>query len=112
MSRPLVAVVQLALILPAALFLLAVSARGAGLLEFEPSQIAQAIVTWYSGRVWTLWILLLALPISAFLMGGTTLAGGPPPSPAAGHSATVAVAAATIAAGVILAVVILHMLAN
>jgi hypothetical protein len=104
--------VQLALIVPAALFLLAVFARGVGPLESEPAQIAQSIVTWYSGRVWTLWVLLLALPIGAFLIGGATLAGGRQPSAAAGHGATGAVAVATIAAGAILAVVILHMLAN
>ncbi len=111
MSRPFAAVVQLALIVPAALFLLAVFVRGVEPLASEPAQTAQAIVTWYSGRVWTLWVLLLALPIGAFVIGGATLAGGRG-SAAAGRGATGAVAAATIAAGAILAVVVLHMLAN
>jgi hypothetical protein len=111
-SRPFAAAVQLALIAPAAVFLLAVAVRAIGPLESEPAQTAQAIVTWYSGRVWTLWVLLLALPMGAFVIGGATLAGGRPPSAAAGHGAAGAVAVATIAAGAILAVVILHMLAN
>jgi len=103
--------VQLALIVPAALFLLAVFARGVGPLESEPAQTAQAIVSWYSGRVWTLWVLLLALPIGAFLIGGAALlARGRSTVPR--RAMTGAVAAATIAAGVILAVVVLHMLAN
>ena len=112
MSRHFAAVVQLALIVPAALFLLAVLARGVGPLESGPAQTAQAIVTWYSGRIWTLWLLLLALPIAAFLIGGATLAGGRQPSAAAGRGATGTVAAATIVAAVILAIVVLHMLAN
>ncbi len=112
MSRPFAAVVQLALIVPAALFLLAVFVRGVEPLASEPAQTAQAIVTWYSGRVWTLWVLLLALPIGAFVIGGATLAGGRQASAAAGRGATGAVAAATIVAGAILAVVVLHMLAN
>ena len=112
MSRPFAATVQLALIVPAALFLLAVFARGVGPIESDSAQTAQAIVTWYSSRLWTLWVLLLALPIGAFVIGGATLAGGRQPSAAVGRGATGAVATATIAAGAILAVVVLHMLAN
>jgi hypothetical protein len=102
-------VVQFVLIAPAALFLLAVFARGVGALDSGP---AQTIVTWYSTRIWTLWVLLLALPIGVLLIGGATLLGGHQPSAVAGRGATGSVAVATIAAGVILAVVILHMLAN
>ena len=109
MSRHFAAVVQLVLVVPAALFLLAVLARGVWPLESEP---AQTIVMWYSGRVWTLWVLLLALPMGAFVIGGATLAGGRQPSAAVGRGATGAVAVATIMAGAILAVVVLHMLAN
>lgn len=112
MSRPFAAVVQFALIVPAGLFLLAVVARGVEPLESGQAQIAQTIVTWYAVRIWTLWVLLLALPAGAFVIGGATLAGGRRAPAAAGHGATVAVAAVTIVAGAILAAVVLHMLAN
>jgi hypothetical protein len=59
-----------------------------------------------------LWVLLLALPMGAFLIGGAALLRAREPSTLARRAATSPVAAATIAAGAILAVVILHMLAN
>jgi len=112
MSRPFALIVQLALIVPAALFLLAVSTRGLGSLGGELAQIAQAIVTWYSARIWTLWVLLLALPICAFLIGGVALVGAHEPPTVTTRAMTGRIVAATTAAGAILAVVVLHMLAN
>jgi hypothetical protein len=108
-SRPLTAALQFALIAPAAVFLLAVLARSVGPPE---SEAAQTVVMWYSSRLWTLWVLLLALPISALLIGGATSVGGRQSLAGAGYGAKGAIAVATIAAGVILAVVVLHMLAN
>jgi heme/copper-type cytochrome/quinol oxidase subunit 2 len=64
MDRRIIAATQLVLIFPAALFLTAVVAR-----HLQPLQFAQEIVTWYSVRYWTLWILLIGLPVTALLNG-------------------------------------------
>jgi hypothetical protein len=115
-----VGALQLVLIFPAALFMTAVVVR-----NVEPLQErAQGIVMLYAGRVWTLWVLLLALPLCVLFTGCATLLHGwnrdvelpntvrpsllafrPP-------SATLFVAATTLAAAGIFAIVILHMLAN
>lgn len=80
---------------------------------------------WYAGRVWTLWVLLLALPFTVLVTGGFTLLrswnrGVAMPEEARrwlaavrGQSAaTLFVAATTLAAAGILAIVVLHMAAN
>jgi hypothetical protein len=54
-----VAAMQLVLIFPAALFMTAVVLRNVETLHDR----AQRIVMLYAGRVWTLWVLLLALPL-------------------------------------------------
>ena len=93
-------------------------------LQDDPAHTAQQIVSWYSGRLWTLWVLLIALPFAALVTGGGTLLHSwnsdvelPPAkwqtvSGIRAHLATLLVAAATLTAGGILAIVILHMLAN
>ncbi len=124
MDRRIIAATELVLIFPAALFLTAVVARHLQLLQYEPAHIAQEIVTWYSVRYWTLWVLLIGLPLGALLNGSIVLLRnsshgtdegqiGKHPS-AAIHTQvpTQIIATATLAAGLILAVVVLHMLAN
>jgi hypothetical protein len=119
-----VAVTELILISPAALFMGALIARELWPLRAEPAQTAQRIVSWYSGHPWKLWALLIALPLAALVIGFTTLvqssieAGDAQPtvrrlSIAIGRGfATRVIAAATLAAGGILAIVAEHMLAN
>ena len=129
MDRRIYAATQLVLIFPAALFLTAVVARH---LPYEPAHLAQEIVTWYSVRFWTLWVLLLGLPFAALLNGCLVLLRSsndgegpfdrtqrPMASSNSGPFAAIRtqrpmqiIAAATFAAGLILVVVILHMLAN
>ena len=87
------------MIAPAAVFMGALIAR--------PAPGAEQIVMWYSARMWTLWLLLLALPFAAFLTGIATLMNDWRMRPA-----TLLVAAQTLAAAVILAIVVLHMAAN
>ena len=58
---------------------------------------------WYAARTWTLWLLLIAMPIAALLSGGMTLLS---------RRSTVTIATATATAAGILGVVVLHMLAN
>ena len=110
-----IAAAQLVLILPAALFMLALVARYFGTLDAEPAHTAEQIVTWYSQRLWTLWLLLIALPLGAFVTGWAMLLGarGPEPAPPLrSRPATAMIGAVTVAAGAILVVVALHMLAN
>jgi len=123
MKRALAAA-HLLLISPAVLFLVAVLVQRLQLLRNEPAHIAQHIVRWYAERMWTLWILLLAFPLSVLISGCLSLlwdstAGGqiaslPQKALAALHpvGARTSVAVTTLTAAVIVGVVILHMLAN
>jgi hypothetical protein len=119
-NRRIIAATEIVLIFPAALFLTAVVAR-----QLQPLQFAaQQIVTWYSVRYWTLWVLLIALPFAAFLTGCVTLLGNANTGAGASqavkqlfpttyaHLPTRIIAGTTLAAGLILVVVVLHMLAN
>ena len=119
MDRRIIAATQLVLIFPAALFLTAVVARHVQSLQF-----AQEIVTWYSVRYWTLWVLLISSPLVALLNGCIVLLhnsndgtdeGQITKQPFAAIRTELPVqiiAAATLTAGLILVVVVLHMLAN
>ena len=123
-NRSIIAATELVLVFPAALFLTAVVARHLQPQQYEPVYTAQQIVTWYSVRYWTLWVLLISLPFAALLIGGVTLlrnsnggteerpAGRQSPAAIRTHLPTRIIAAATMAAGLILVVVALHMLAN
>jgi hypothetical protein len=121
-SRPpdgrLLAAGELILILPALVFLTAVVVRYIPPLA-DP---AQQVVMWYANRIWTLWVLLIALPSAALITGSAALLVGsstanvghaPRFSPAFGMRLPVRIIAVeTLTAGMILSVVVLHMLAN
>src|SRR5258708_3353458 len=110
-----VAATELLLILPAALFMSALAVRTLQPLAGEPARTAERIVTWYAERQWTLWILLIALPLSVLVTGCATLIREDVRQTLAAiraHPATLLVAAATLTAGVFLVIVALHMLAN
>jgi len=114
-----IATTELSLILPAVLFMVSLFMRSA----FQ-AHGAEAIVTWYSGRTWTLWVLLLGLPFAALLIGCSTLlrnwrgdeafrqAAGQTFAAIRAHLAMLLVAVATAVAGGVLVVVVLHMAAN
>lgn len=118
------AAAQLLLILPAALFMLALVLRGLQPPQFEPAHTAQQVVLWYSGRVWTLWVLLGTLPLIVLLMGAAMLLGrwsaGGALQPALRQAlaalrtepVTRLVATVTLCAGVILVMVCIHALMN
>ena len=126
MRTRIAAAAELLLLFPAALFMTALVVRNLQPLQNEPAHMAEQLVQWYSGRMWTLWVLLLALPFTALITGCATLLGsrnrvsepplaGSPALPATivrWHPATVLVAVATLVAGVMLAIVVLHMAAN
>lgn len=123
-NRRIIAAAELVLIFPAALFMTAVVTRLLQPLPYAPAQVAQQIITWYSDRYWTLWVLLIALPFAALVTGCVMLLRnrnrGPdlPRAPRLPFAlirtdiATRIIAAVTLSAGVVLAVVFVHMLAN
>jgi anti-sigma factor RsiW len=108
------------LIFPAAFFMISLFMRSA----FQPANIPEAIVTWYSGRMWTLWVLLLGLPFAVLVIGCSTLlrswrddaafrqAAGQTLAAIRAHLAMLLVAVTTAMAGGVLVIVILHMAAN
>jgi hypothetical protein len=124
MNRRIIAATELVPIFPAALFLTAVVARHLPQLQYEPAHIAQEIVTWYSVRYWTLWVLLIGLPLAALFNGCVVLLRNADAETNEGQIAKQPFAAidaqlptqinavATLAAALILVVVVLHQLAN
>jgi len=118
-----VAAMQLALIFPAALFMTAVLVGAGGAPQYDLARTAHRIVMWYSARMWTLWLLLLALPFAVLASGAVMLLhrwkrdvphearqslATMIPAPLA----TLLVAGTTLTSAGILAIVVLHMLAN
>jgi hypothetical protein len=116
-----VIVTQFLAIFPSALFMGALVVRALGPVQNEPAYTAQQIVMWFAGRMWSLWVLLLALPLAVLVIGCVTLAheGREDRSLSrtaqrmlAAIHADRAIAAVTVTAGAILAIVVLHMAAN
>lgn len=119
-----VAAMQLALILPAALFMTAVLVAAGDPPQYDLARIAQRIAMWYSTRMWTLWLLLLALPCAVLITGCATLLRSWNHDAELPHVArqslatipaplaTLVVAGTTMISAGILAIVVLHMLAN
>jgi hypothetical protein len=119
--RGAIAVTELLLIFPAALFMAALFLRNLQPEQYQPAHTAQLIVNWFTkGPVWlVLWVLLMALRL-ALVTGGATLlrawesdaelrqAARQMLGIARAHLATLLIAAATLAAGGILAIVALH----
>ena len=124
MVKRAIATTELLLIFPAALFMTSVLVCKLQPLQYEPASTAQRIVMWYAVRQWTLWVLLIVLPLTVLVTGCATLLRSSPGDVELPHRArqTAAsirrhttkpiVAATTLAAGVILVIVVLHMLAN
>jgi hypothetical protein len=123
-TERLVAASQLLLIFPAVLFMGALVVRNLSPLQNEPARTAQQIVMWYAGRMWTLWALLIALPLGVLGMGCIMFARSWSKDdrlPKAvqqmltaihANRAMLIVAVMTLTAGAVLTIVVLHMLAN
>ena len=118
-----VAVTELLLIFPSALFMAALFVRNLQPLQYEPAHTAQQIVTWYAVRPRIgLWGLLIALPVAVLVTGCATLvrrwtnemelrqAARQTLAMLDEHLATLLVVIATSTAGGILAIVALHLL--
>jgi hypothetical protein len=106
--------IALALIGPAAFFMGALIVRHVSSIQVEPARSAQQVVMWYAGRIWTLWVLLLALPFTALATGCAVLKQNWGRRRHAKQFArqSLVIGVTTIAAGGILALVVLHVLAN
>ena len=120
-----IATTEMLLVLPGALFMLALFLRNVQPLQYEPAHTAAQIVAWYAARPRIgLWVLLMALPFTVLITGCTTLfrrwTNDLELRQAAQHTlvvlraqfATVIVAAATLISGGILAIVALHVLTD
>ncbi|HEX3685254.1 MAG TPA: hypothetical protein VHU83_22155 [Bryobacteraceae bacterium] len=120
-----VAIAELLLIVPAALFMTALFVRNLQPLQYEPAHTAQQIVTWYAMRPRLgLWGLLIALPFVVLVTGCATLwlrwskelelrqTARHTFAILRAHLSTLSVAAATLTAGGVLAIVALHVLTD
>ena len=119
-SRALAAT-ELLLVFPAVLFMTALFVRNIQPLEYEPAHTAQRIIDWYATHPPIgLWVLLMALPLTALVSGGAALvkrwrreaelreATWRMLEMIRAHLATLLIALATLTAGGILAIVALH----
>ena len=122
-TKRLTATVELLFIAPAALFMGSLLMRN--LLPLDDARNGpHRIVMWYAGRLWTLWLLLIGLPLTVVLVGCATLASSWTGDRAlreavahvraalAPHVATLLIAASTLFAGGVLVIVALHAVAN
>jgi hypothetical protein len=109
---------------PAILFMGALVVRQLSPLQHEPAHTAHRIVMWYAGRMWTLWALLISLPLAVLVTGCVTLLrswSNVPELPYRAQQVLAAIyadrpmlciAMMTLTAGVVLAIVAMHMAAN
>ena len=122
--RRAIATTQALLIFPAILFMGALILRQMSPLHHEPAYTSQQIVMWYAGRMWTLWALLITLPLVVVVTGCLTflrswskdreLPRSVQEWSAAVHADPVLlfVGSLTLTAGLVLAIVAVHMAAN
>ncbi len=118
------AAAQMLLMFPAILFMGALVVRQLSPLQHEPAHTAHRIVMWYAGRMWTLWALLITLPLAVLVTGCVTLLrswSNVPELPYRAQQGLAAIyadrpmlciAMMTLTAGVVLAIVAIHMAAN
>ena len=107
MRTRIIACLQLVLIFPAALFMASLVVRNLGPLQNDPAHMAQQIVMWYAGRLWTLWVLLFALPCIALAGGCAALRASSRP-----QWLVRLVSVTTVASAAILAIVVLHVITH
>ena len=74
LTNDVIAVWTLALVLPSVLFVVALSLRQRRLIRGGLARAAESVVTWYGAHPQVgLWLLLILLPLSAFVLGSATL---------------------------------------
>lgn len=73
-TNDVIAALALGLVCPAVLFVAALLLLQVLPIESEPARRAKRIVSWYAAHPqFALWVLLLLLPISAFILGSAAL---------------------------------------
>ena len=117
-----IALLQLLLIFPAALFMASLVVRNLGPMNSEPAHTAQQIVLWYAGRVWTLRVLLFTLPCIVLISGwlalrtryrdAVRLTSERSPASSRPHWPVRMVSVTTVASAGILAIVAFHVLTH
>lgn len=74
LTNDVIAALAFALVAPAVLFVLAMTLRQVPPPSAEPAKTADRVIRWYSAHPqFSLWVLLLLLPLSAFVIGLVTL---------------------------------------
>jgi len=122
--KRIIAMAEVVLIFPAALFISALAVRGWRLPQSDPTGTAHQIVKWYTVRSWTFPVLLVRLPCVVLVTGCAALlwiwydgrasrktapqADDPPRV----NASTLVIAATTLTAGYILAVIAMQTLIN
>jgi ABC-type Fe3+ transport system permease subunit len=115
-NKHFVALMEVLLILPAALFMTCLAVRQLPASGLDIA--AQRTVMWYANQQWTLWLLLVTLPLVVLAVGCGTLLQGWSAEHQQTHDrrqlagTTIFIAALTFTAAVILAIVSVHLLAN
>jgi hypothetical protein len=119
------AVAELLLIFPAVLFMSSLFVRGIQPQQYEPARSAMRIVDWYASQAHVgLWLLLIAMPLTALIIGCALLlrtwrsnaelrqAARQTFAVVQAHIAALLVAVTTLTAFGILAIVALHMITD
>ena len=74
LTNDVIAAWALALVSPALVFVTALTVRQVQPLESNPPRLAERIVTWFAAHPqFGLWVVLLLLPLSAFILGSAAL---------------------------------------
>ena len=120
-----VAITELILVFPAALFMSALFALDLQPTQYEPARTALRLVEWFSARPFLgLDVFLIALPLAAFFLGCAALARAwqwdaelrqaalEMLARARAYWAALLIAGATLTAGGILAIVALHLITD
>ena len=123
--KRIIAATELLLVLPAALFMIALFVRNLQPTPYEPATTARHLVEWFSAHPpLGLQLFLIALPFAAFVIGCATVLGSwlrdaelrqatlKTLAAVHAHLATLLIAGATLVAGCSLAIVFLHMAAD
>ena len=72
--RRTLATLEVVLIFPAVLFMMALFVRSVQPRQFEPAHTAQRIVDWYAARIQVgLWLFLMAFPLAVLSIGCVSL---------------------------------------
>jgi len=120
-----IAILELLLVFPAALFMTALFVRNIQPAPYQPAETARQLVAWFSARPHLgLHVCLIALPFAAFVLGCATLlrswrddallrkAVMEMLAAVRTHLSALLIAAATLTAGGILAIVAVHLITD